>query len=35
MKNVIRKLVPDPLLFSKNLLERGFCGGQHDDLDKF
>ena len=35
MKNVAWKLVPDPFQFSKNPLSRGYCGGQHADLDKF
>ena len=35
MKNVTWELVPGPFLFSKNPLQKGFCGGQHVVLDKF
>ena len=35
MKNVTWKLVPGPFSFSKNLLRKRFCEGQHADLDKF
>ena len=35
MKNVTWELVPGPFLFSKNPLQKEFCGDQHVVLDKF
>ena len=35
MKNVAWILAPDLFKFSKNPLQKGFCGGQHADSDKF